>query len=62
MITPRSRIPQGVMDSNKEDYIDEEPELKLNQETQVRIIEDQWVDGYVVRTFKERAEWEKGEC
>ncbi|KAL5352064.1 hypothetical protein ACLOAV_002007 [Pseudogymnoascus australis] len=46
MITPRSRCAQGFIDSNKEDYGDDEPALKKNQETQARIIEDQWIDGY----------------
>jgi hypothetical protein len=53
MITPRSHCAQGFIDSNKEDYTEEaDPMLKKNQDTQVVIIEDKWVDGYKVRVYK----------
>ncbi|OBT43649.1 hypothetical protein VE00_05247 [Pseudogymnoascus sp. WSF 3629] len=46
MITPRSFVKEGFKDTDKEDYTEDEPYFKQNQETQLRIIEDQWVDGY----------------
>jgi hypothetical protein len=52
MITPRSFVKEGFKDTDKEDYTEDEPYFKQNQETQLRIIEDQWVDGYKVRVYK----------
>lgn len=52
MITPRSDTKEGFRDTDKEDYTEDEPYLKANQETQLRIIEDKWVDGYKVRVYK----------
>ena len=40
------------MNVNKDDYT-EDDYFKKTQEVQLVIIEDQWVDGYKVRTYKD---------
>jgi hypothetical protein len=52
MIVPRSQAKQGFMDVDQDDYT-EEGYFKKTQETQLVIIEDQWVDGYKVRVYKD---------
>lgn len=52
MITPRSFVKEGFIDTDKEDYTEDEPYFKENQDTQLRIIEDKWIDGYKVRVYK----------
>ena len=51
MIVPRSEAKEGFMDVDKDDYA-EEGYFKQNQDTQLRIIEDKWIDGYKVRVYK----------
>lgn len=54
MITPRSKAEQGFMDVDKEDYNDPADEYFIKkQATQLRIIEDKWLDDYKVRIYKE---------
>lgn len=55
MITPRSFCPQGFIDSDREDYKDtpEDAMLKHTQEVQLVTIEDQWLDEYKVRIYKD---------
>lgn len=52
MITPRSFVKEGFKDTDKEDYTEDDAYLKKDQETQLRIIEDKWIDGYKVRVYK----------
>lgn len=52
MIVPRSVVKEGYMDVDKDDYT-EEGYFKQTQDSQLKIIEDKWVDGYKVRTYKE---------
>lgn len=52
MITPRSKSAQGFLDVDKEDYNDPADEYFIKkQASQLRVIEDQWVDGYKVRIY-----------
>jgi hypothetical protein len=45
MITPRSKVKEGFMDIDMEDYVDERDEYLIKkQATQLRIIQDQWRD------------------
>lgn len=55
MITPRSVAKEGWKDIDREDYRDtpEDEYLKTNQENQLVIIEDKWLDDYKVRVQKE---------
>lgn len=54
MITPRSKAKEGFMDVNQEDYADPKDEYFIKkQTTQLRIIEDKWLDDYKVRIYKE---------
>lgn len=54
MITPRSKAQEGFMDVNQEDYADPNDEYFIKkQTTQLRIIEDKWLDDYKVRIYKE---------
>lgn len=54
MITPRSKSAQGFMDVDKEDFNDPKDEYFIkNQTTQLKIIEDKWLDDYKVRIYKE---------
>ncbi|KAK3311941.1 hypothetical protein B0H66DRAFT_644759 [Apodospora peruviana] len=48
MITPRSHIKEGFIDSDREDYKDTEEDamLKKTQITQLATIEDKWLDDY----------------
>ncbi|GAM33517.1 hypothetical protein TCE0_011r00466 [Talaromyces pinophilus] len=49
MITPRSKAQEGFMDVNQEDYADPKDEYFIKkQTTQLRIIEDKWLDDYKV--------------
>lgn len=51
MIVPRSVAAEGFLDVDKDDYV-EEGYFKKTQETQLRIIEDKWLDDYKVRIYK----------
>lgn len=54
MITPRSFAPQGFVDVDKEDYKDPSDQYFIKkQATQLRVIQDQWVDGYKVSFYNE---------
>jgi hypothetical protein len=54
MITPRSKVKEGFMDTDMEDYVDSKDEYLIKkQATQLRIIQDQWRDDYKVRVQKE---------
>lgn len=54
MITPRTKSVQGFVDVDKEDYSDPRDEYFIKkQETQLRIIEDKWLDDYKVRIYKD---------
>jgi hypothetical protein len=55
MITPRSVCKQGFMDTDREDYKDNEEDeyMKKTQEIQLVTIEDKWLDDYKVRVQKE---------
>jgi len=54
MITPRSKAQEGFMDVNQEDYADPKDGYFIKkQTTQLRIIEDKWLDDYKVRIYKE---------
>ncbi|KAH8695552.1 hypothetical protein BGW36DRAFT_463120 [Talaromyces proteolyticus] len=47
MITPRTKTEQGFMDVDMEDYADPKDEyFSKKQATQLRIIEDKWLDDY----------------
>ncbi|KAF7553303.1 hypothetical protein G7Z17_g3693 [Cylindrodendrum hubeiense] len=54
-ITPRSIAKEGFQDIDRDDYKDtkEDEYFKRVQESQLIIIEDKWLDGYKVRTYKE---------
>ncbi|PGH10933.1 hypothetical protein AJ79_05179 [Helicocarpus griseus UAMH5409] len=45
MITPKSCCKEGYMDVDKDDHVDD-VYFKRNQERQLRIIEDRWVEGW----------------
>lgn len=53
MITPRSVIAQGFMDVDREDYHDPADDYFMkNQASQLKVIKDEWRDGYEVRVYK----------
>lgn len=54
MITPRSIAKEGFMDVDRDDHkdIEEDAYMRATQATQLRIIEDKWLDDYKVRIFK----------
>jgi len=51
MIVPRSIVQEGFVDVGKDDYKDD-PYFEKTQETQLKVIKDQWKDGYKVRVQK----------
>lgn len=55
MITPRSLSKQGYMDVNREDFQDvpEDAWFKKLQATQLRNIQDQWLDDYIMPVYKD---------
>lgn len=54
MITPRNKAEQGFVDVDKEDYSDPKDNYFMKkQATQLRIIEDKWLDNYKVRVYKD---------
>jgi hypothetical protein len=54
MITPRSKTPQGFIDVDREDYRDPADEYFIQkQASQLRVIQDQWVEGYKVRVYED---------
>lgn len=54
MITPRTKTKHGFVDVDKEDYSEPNEEYFIKkQATQLRIIEDKWLDDYKVRIYKD---------
>jgi hypothetical protein len=54
MITPRTKAKQGFVDVDKEDYSEPKEEYFIKkQATQLRIIEDKWLDDYKVRIYRD---------
>jgi len=56
MIVPRSIVQEGFVDVGKDDYKDD-PYFEKTQETQLKVIKDQWKDGYKVRVQKWAVQW-----
>lgn len=54
MITPQSLAKEGYMDVDREDYRDvpEDAWFKKLQATQLRNIQDKWLDDYVMPVYK----------